>query len=59
MKLIYEKGRPGRGTDYLGPCDVPEVMPGCALREKPLRLPEVSEVELDRHYSLLAGTPTG
>ena len=54
MKLINEKGHPGRGTDYLGPCDVPEVTPGCALREKPLRLPEVSEVELDRHYSLLA-----
>ena len=56
-KLIFEKGRPGRGTDYLGPCDVPAVdigESGAALRQRPLRLPEVSEVELDRHYSLLA-----
>ena len=54
MKLIFEKGHPGRGTDYLGPCDVPEVTIEGALREKPLRLPELSEVELDRHYSMLA-----
>ena len=54
MKLIFEKGHPGRGMDALGPCDVPAVIPDGALREKPLRLPEVSEVELDRHYSQLA-----
>ena len=54
MKLIFELGRPGRGTDYLGPCDVPVVQIEGAKREKPLRLPEVSEVELDRHYSRLA-----
>ena len=54
MKLIFEKGRPGRGTDYLGPCDVPGIEIGGAKRERPLRLPEVSESEVDRHYSLLA-----
>ncbi len=54
MKLIFEQGHPGRGTDYLGPCDVPEIKIEGALREKPLRLPELSEVELDRHYSRLA-----
>ena len=54
MKLIFEKGHPGRGTDYLGPCDVPVIAVEGALREKPLRLPELSEVELDRHYSMLA-----
>lgn len=54
MKLIFEKGHPGRGTDYLGACDVPPVEIGGDLREKPLRLPELSEVELDRHYSMLA-----
>ena len=54
MKLIFEKGRPGRGTDYLGPCDVPGIEIGGAKRERPLRLPEVSETEVDRHYSLLA-----
>ncbi len=54
MKLIFEQGHPGRGTDYLGPCDVPMVPIRGALREKPLRLPEVSEIEVDRHYSQLA-----
>jgi len=54
LKLIFEKGAPGRRTDYLGPCDVPVIELEGALREKPLRLPEVSEVELDRHYSALA-----
>ena len=54
MKLIFEKGHPGRGTDYLGPCDVPPAEIGGDLRERPLRLPELSEVELDRHYSMLA-----
>ena len=54
MKLIFELGHPGRGTDYLGACDVPVVEIEGAKREKPLRLPEVSEVELDRHYSRLA-----
>ncbi len=54
MKLIFEQGHPGRGTDYLGPCDVPMVSIHGALREKPLRLPEVSEIEVDRHYSQLA-----
>ena len=54
MKLIFEQGHPGRGTDYLGPCDVPMVSIRGALREKPLRLPEVSEIEVDRHYSQLA-----
>ena len=54
MKLIFELGHPGRGTDYLGACDVPVVGIEGAKREKPLRLPEVSEVELDRHYSRLA-----
>ena len=54
MKLIFEQGHPGRGTDYLGSCDVPMVSIRGALREKPLRLPEVSEIEVDRHYSQLA-----
>ncbi len=54
MKLIFEKGHPGRNTDYIGECDVPEIRIDGALREKPLRLPELSEAELDRHYSMLA-----
>ncbi len=54
MRLIFEKGHPGRTTDYLGPCDVPFIEISADLREKPLHLPELSEVELDRHYSMLA-----
>ena len=54
MKLIFEKGHPGRGTDYLGPCDVPVIDLNAPKREKKPRLPELSEVEVDRHYSLLA-----
>lgn len=54
MKLIFEQGHPGRGTDYLGPCDVPAVELKGARREKPLRLPELSEPEVDRHYTRLA-----
>ena len=54
MKLIFEQGSPGRGTDYLGPCDVPACDPGFAPRERPLRLPELSEPEVDRHFAALA-----
>ncbi len=53
MKLIFERAK-SRATDYLGTCDVETVVPEGALREKPLHLPELSEVELDRHYSQLA-----
>ncbi len=54
MKLIFEKSHPGRETDYLGPCDVPLTEPEAPLREIPLRLPALSEPELDRHYAMLA-----
>jgi glycine dehydrogenase subunit 2 len=55
MKLIYEKGAPGRHASLLGKCDVPEVMPpvGDMRKEKPL-LPEVSETEISRHYQALS-----
>ena len=52
MKLIFEKGAPGRGLSLLPPCDVPEVRPE-RPRAEPLELPEVSENELTRHYSAL------
>lgn len=55
MKLVFELSRPGRGMDVLPACDVPE----CALDERWLRaaapaLPEVAEVDLDRHYHELS-----
>lgn len=53
MKLVFEKGAPGRGLSLLPANDVPEYKPS-ETREKELRLPEISEVELVRHYSELA-----
>ncbi len=52
--LIFEKSKPGRGCDVLGPCDVPEVYPEEKnRREAPLHLPALSEGDLSRHYSEL------
>jgi len=54
MKLIFEKSRPGRGTSYLPPCDVPyaDVASGME-RTDPLRLPETAEIDLIRHHTEL------
>ncbi len=54
MKLIFEKSVPGRGQQYLPPCDVEEVsLPGHLRREAAPRLPEMSETDLSRHYTEL------
>lgn len=54
MELLFEKSRAGRGCDLLPPLDVPpaHLMEGTE-RRTPLRLPEMSEVDLSRHYSEL------
>ena len=55
MKLVFELSRPGRGSEVLPACDVPEVRLDAAyLRAKPPALPEVAEVDLDRHYHRLS-----
>ena len=55
MKLLFERSRPGRHTALLPPCDVPAVqLPQALRREAPPPLPELSEVDLDRHYNALA-----
>ena len=57
MKLIFERSVPGRSTAYL-----PEASPtdlGFPLREKPPRLPELSESQVDRHYTELAKETRG
>ena len=55
MKLLFERSRPGRGQDLLPVCDVPEVSYGeDLLRGSAPRLPEISEVDLGRHYTELA-----
>lgn len=52
MKLIFERGAEGRGLSLLPECDVPEYLPAEERKTK-LRLPEVSETELSRHYTEL------
>ena len=53
--LIFEKSRPGRGCSTLPACDVEVVRPKEKdRRELKLHMPELSEVELSRHYTELA-----
>lgn len=53
--LIYELGRPGRSACFLPKPDVPRTdLPEEWLRSDDLLLPEVSEVDLVRHYVRLS-----
>jgi glycine dehydrogenase subunit 2 len=57
--LIFEMSRPGRVGYSLSDCDVPEVdltsvIPAAFIRETPAELPEVSELQLMRHYTELS-----
>ena len=55
MKLIFEKSREGRRLSILPPADVPHTaLPQDLCREAPLRLPQVAECDIDRHYAALA-----
>ena len=55
MKLLFERSRPGRGQSLIPPCDVPAfAFPPERLRAEPPRLPEISEVDMSRHYTQLA-----
>jgi glycine dehydrogenase subunit 2 len=58
MKLIFERSVPGRGCSILPECDVPAVMPD-VQRVIPLRLPELSENDISRHYTELAKAAHG
>ena len=54
MKLIFEKSVPGRRCAILGKCDVdPVSLPEGFAREAAPALPELSEVDLSRHYTAL------
>ncbi|GCE26802.1 putative glycine dehydrogenase subunit 2 [Dictyobacter alpinus] len=66
--LIFEKGAPGRRAATMPAMDVPvepleDLIPGSLLREEPAALPEVSEIEVVRHYTHLSqrnfGVDTG
>ncbi|GGA40074.1 putative glycine dehydrogenase (decarboxylating) subunit 2 [Kroppenstedtia guangzhouensis] len=57
--LIFEMSKPGRTAYSLPPSDVPspeasERIPEGMLRETPAELPEVSELDLIRHYTELS-----
>ena len=55
MKLLFERSRPGRGQNLIPPCDVPAyAFEPARLRAEAPRLPEISEVDLGRHYTELA-----
>lgn len=57
--LIFEMSKPGRVAYSLPELDVPEVdvaevIPDSFLRQQPAELPEVSELQLMRHYTELS-----
>ena len=60
MNLIFETSVPGRGCSILPECDVsvPE-LPETFSRKKAPRLPQLSENDISRHYTALAGRTHG
>lgn len=63
-KLIFEVSKAGRKAYSLPECDVPEldlkgIMPETMLRSGEAELPEVSEVDAVRHYTLLSNKNFG
>ncbi|MBQ7548988.1 MAG: aminomethyl-transferring glycine dehydrogenase subunit GcvPB [Clostridia bacterium] len=60
MKLLFEISSSGRRQSLLPDCDVNEYkFDPSLLRSEAPRLPEISEVDLDRHYTELAGETFG
>jgi glycine dehydrogenase subunit 2 len=63
-KLIFEVSKEGRRAYTLPPCDVPEkniesIIPAELLRKSEVELPEVSEVDVIRHFTLLSNKNYG
>jgi glycine dehydrogenase subunit 2 len=67
-KLIFEQGAPGRRVFVMPAMDVPteslkDMIPASMVREEDAPLPEVSEIEVVRHYTHLSqrnfGVDTG
>ncbi len=56
MELIFSKGKPGRKGSTLPKFDVPEssAIPSSLRRKEPAALPEVSELEMIRHFMALS-----
>lgn len=62
--LIFEISKPGREAYSLPKLDIPEMdieslLPGEFLREEEIDLPEVSEVDVIRHFTLLSNKNYG
>ena len=60
--LLFELGKPGRKAIDLPACDVPladNLMPAKYLRTSKAALPEVSQLELMRHYTQLSNRNFG
>ena len=58
-ELVFELSRPGRIAIDLPSCDVPEkslqdLLPGVTLRQEAAELPELSQLDLVRHYTNLS-----
>ncbi|MHC4182760.1 MAG: aminomethyl-transferring glycine dehydrogenase subunit GcvPB, partial [Planctomycetota bacterium] len=58
-KLIFEKSSPGRTAYSLPECDVPikpieELIPKRSMRSKAAELPEVTELDVVRHFTRLS-----
>jgi len=57
-RLVFEKSAPGKKAYKLPPLDVPAVDPakllGAAVRKDPGQLPELSEIEIIRHFTRLS-----
>ena len=54
MQLIFERSKKGRKLSIFPQCDVPAFELDAPKRASAPRLPEISENELDRHYTELA-----
>ena len=55
VKLLFEKSVEGRYQDLIPNCDVPErTLPEGLKRNTAPRLPELSEIDISRHYTELA-----
>ncbi len=54
MKLLFEQGGPGRRLSLIPPCEVPEYTLNAAARGKAPILPQLSEIDLSRHYTEMA-----
>src|ERR1035441_5354144 len=56
--LLFEKSSPGKKAYKLPPLDVPAVdagkLLGAARRDKAAELPELSEIEIIRHFTRLS-----